>query len=244
MRTFVSLLLATTLLATTPALADDWHGHGGEGHDHGFEGHDRGGEWHGDIHHFHEHDFDHWRGGGWRHEVHEGRDGWWWVVGGLWYFYPSPVYPFPDPYTPPEVVVMAAPTAPMPPSNVYYCANPPGYYPYVTGCLTAWQRMGSGVTVVTQQPMAQQPALVAPPQPAPVLDQHEMDRQQLNAYTAAYQRTNLNDPHARSHLRSLEKKIAAFRQTLYSRPYNAMDILRDADHLEHAIAEQRERLPH
>ena len=29
------------------------------------------------------------------------RFGWWRVVGGLWYWYPTPIYPYPDPYTPP-----------------------------------------------------------------------------------------------------------------------------------------------
>ena len=30
-----------------------------------------------------------WEGGRWRHEVHNGRMGWWWDVGGVWYFYPE-----------------------------------------------------------------------------------------------------------------------------------------------------------
>jgi hypothetical protein len=32
-----------------------------------------------------------WEGGRWRHEIHNGRDGWWWDVGGVWYFYPQPI---------------------------------------------------------------------------------------------------------------------------------------------------------
>jgi hypothetical protein len=32
-----------------------------------------------------------WDGGRWHHEVHNGRDGWWWDVGGVWYFYPQPI---------------------------------------------------------------------------------------------------------------------------------------------------------
>jgi hypothetical protein len=32
-----------------------------------------------------------WEGGRWRHEMHNGRDGWWWDVGGVWYFYPQPM---------------------------------------------------------------------------------------------------------------------------------------------------------
>jgi hypothetical protein len=31
-----------------------------------------------------------WEGGRWRHEMHNGRYGWWWDVGGVWYFYPQP----------------------------------------------------------------------------------------------------------------------------------------------------------
>src|SRR5579871_4817525 len=32
-----------------------------------------------------------WGGGRWRHEMHNGRYGWWWDVGGVWYFYPQPM---------------------------------------------------------------------------------------------------------------------------------------------------------
>ncbi len=32
-----------------------------------------------------------WEGGRWRHEVHNGRPGWWWDVGGVWYYYPEPM---------------------------------------------------------------------------------------------------------------------------------------------------------
>lgn len=37
-----------------------------------------------------------WRGGQWRHTIHAGRHGWWWVVDGGWYSYPAPIYPYPD----------------------------------------------------------------------------------------------------------------------------------------------------
>jgi hypothetical protein len=30
-----------------------------------------------------------WEGGHWRHEMHDGRMGWWWDVGGVWYWYPE-----------------------------------------------------------------------------------------------------------------------------------------------------------
>ena len=96
--------------------------------------HDPG--WHGEIGRFREHDLDLWRGGRWAHSRHDGRLGWWWVVAGIWYFYPSPVYPYPDPYQPP---VIAPPVTP--PQYWYYCADPAGYYPYVAECHTNWQQV-------------------------------------------------------------------------------------------------------
>jgi hypothetical protein len=30
-----------------------------------------------------------WGGGRWHHEIRNGRNGWWWDVGGAWYFYPQ-----------------------------------------------------------------------------------------------------------------------------------------------------------
>jgi hypothetical protein len=77
-----------------------------------------------------------WHGGRWFHSRHDGRLGWWWVVGDQWYFYPAPVYPYPDPYVPP--VVAAAP-APTPGATWYYCDNPAGYYPYVAQCTAPWR---------------------------------------------------------------------------------------------------------
>jgi hypothetical protein len=32
-----------------------------------------------------------WESGRWHHEIRYGRDGWWWDVGGAWYFYPQPL---------------------------------------------------------------------------------------------------------------------------------------------------------
>jgi hypothetical protein len=97
-------------------------------------------EWHGEIGRFHEHDLDRWRGGRWYHGHHDGRLGWWWIVGGLWYFYPARVEPYPDPYQPP-VVVVPPPAAPAPPQYWYYCPKPAGYYPYVPRCAVNWQRV-------------------------------------------------------------------------------------------------------
>jgi hypothetical protein len=80
-----------------------------------------------------------WGGGRWRHEVHNGRDGWWWDVGGVWYFYPQqmdgpPTYvsddfaddvtysdagppPGPGPGYPPPQAAYAPPPPPPPPPD-------------------------------------------------------------------------------------------------------------------------------
>ncbi|MGO9445526.1 MAG: hypothetical protein ACLPXB_12205 [Thiobacillaceae bacterium] len=109
--------------------------------------------WRGDIHRFHGQDFRIWRGGQWRHSFHNGRLGWWWVTGGLWYFYPAPVYPYPDPYIPPvlvsqpPVVVTQSQVDVMPPpppaapasQSWYFCDSSQGYYPYVQSCAEGWR---------------------------------------------------------------------------------------------------------
>jgi len=114
------------------------------------EGRDHGGGWHGDIQHFEHHDLGRWRDGRWRHGWHDDRIGWWWVAGGLWYFSPAPVYPYPDPYVPPVVVQQAPPTVviqqappatipPQPPQNWYYCEPSRAYYPYASSCPVEWK---------------------------------------------------------------------------------------------------------
>jgi hypothetical protein len=145
-----ALAVAGVALACAgPASADEHRG--GEGHrDGGFrgDGHRSGGEWRGGhIERFHEHDFDRWRGGHWQHGYHGSRYGWWWLAGGLWYFYPSPVYPYPDPYLPPLVEVPvpmpapapAMPATPPPAQYWYYCDSAGGYYPYVPTCQGGWR---------------------------------------------------------------------------------------------------------
>ncbi len=98
---------------------------------------------------FHGRDFHHlpprersvWGGGIWIHDWHDGRYGWWWRLGGFWYLYPEPIYPYPT-YIPPAIVVQQAPPVPtgLPPAQYwYYCDNPQGYYPYVASCNGAWR---------------------------------------------------------------------------------------------------------
>ena len=109
---------AVALSAMTPAMAQ-----GRRSRDWGWR--DR------DIRRFHDHDFARWRSGHWFHGRHGGRPGWWWVVGPTWYYYPRPIYPFPDPFTPP----FAAPGAPA----WYFCPPAQTYYPYVATCPVPWQ---------------------------------------------------------------------------------------------------------
>jgi hypothetical protein len=67
----------------------------------------------------HAHGFAHnlgpgWRHGHWHHARHHGHFGWWWVVGGIWYYYPED---YPDEYPddvdgpPPYVSDIAVPEA-------------------------------------------------------------------------------------------------------------------------------------
>src|SRR5467141_1370728 len=71
----------------------------------GWHGDSRGG-WRrphfGERRSFDDHDRTLWRGGHWAHERHGGRFGWWWVAGDGWFFYPDPVYPYPDPDVMPQ----------------------------------------------------------------------------------------------------------------------------------------------
>ncbi len=120
-------VLALVLGAVAPAMAEERR------HDEERRDHDpHGGGWRDhDIHRFHDHDFDYWQHGRWIRGRHDGREGWWWVVGPTWYYYPQPVYPYPSPYVPPVV----APTA----NAWYYCPPSGAYYPYVATCPVPWQ---------------------------------------------------------------------------------------------------------
>jgi hypothetical protein len=69
-----------------------------------------------------------WEGGRWHHEMRNGRDGWWWDVGGAWYFYPQPMEGPPAYVSDVEVVDEdAGPDGP-PVADGYY-PPPPGGYP-------------------------------------------------------------------------------------------------------------------
>jgi hypothetical protein len=70
-----------------------------------------------------------WEGGRWRHEMHNGRMGWWWDVGGVWYFYPQamegpPTY-ISDDFADDVVYADAPPAAYAPPPAAYAPPPPP-----------------------------------------------------------------------------------------------------------------------
>ena len=72
-----------------------------------------------------------WEGGRWRHEVHNGRNGWWWDVGGVWYYYPAAIEG-PPPYVSEDFVddvvyadVPPPGAYPAPPPGAYYAPPPP-----------------------------------------------------------------------------------------------------------------------
>jgi hypothetical protein len=248
MRKLPLLLTAALLAAITlqPVYAEEWHGH--------------------DIHQFRGHDFDHWRAGNWFNGLHEGRNGWWWIVDGSWYFYPAPVYPYPDPYTPPVVAIAPAPGTAViaAPSYLYYCKNPAGYYPYVPQCFGHWHRViattaqAPGTIIVQQQPgvsvvtqsappaVAQPPAMpqsAPPPQLAPAAGaEREADGKKLNTLAAEFANIDLSGRQAGGRLQALEKKVEIFRAALPQRNYNAVDMLKNTEDLQHRIAAAREKL--
>jgi hypothetical protein len=79
-----------------------------------------------------------WQGGAWRHTYHNGYNGWWWVVGDNWFFYPGPIYPYPE-YVGPDYYYDYYNYYPTPSNYWYYCEDPPGYYPNVQDCNVPWQ---------------------------------------------------------------------------------------------------------
>jgi len=99
-----------------------------------------------DLARFNGHDFAHltpadhvaWSHGGWRHAWHHGHYGWWWVANGGWFFYPEPIYPYPE-YIGSEYYYDYDEMYGTPDYYWYYCEDPPGYYPYVKYCNTGWQ---------------------------------------------------------------------------------------------------------
>jgi hypothetical protein len=68
-----------------------------------------------------------WRDGRWHHTTRNGRHGWWWDVGGFWYFYPAQIEGPPDYVSDIDVPdgyvaddATPAPVAPAPPKEPNY----------------------------------------------------------------------------------------------------------------------------
>jgi hypothetical protein len=66
-----------------------------------------------------------WEGGRWRHEVYQGRDGWWWDVGGVRYYYAEPMDGPPSYISDDYADDVGYP----PPVAGAYQPPPAGYYP-------------------------------------------------------------------------------------------------------------------
>lgn len=140
---FVFLAALSLPLAMQPSAAEErgfGHPHSGQFHGDGHHHESHRGFRGGDIRRFPDHDVGVWRSGHWVHGEHTGRRGWWWVAGGIWFFYPVPIYPYPDPYMPPLI------EAPLAPGYWYYCDDPPGFYPYVAECHMPWHAVAPGDT--------------------------------------------------------------------------------------------------
>jgi len=91
----LAVVLSLGVIATTQAQGPYRRGYEHYGPAHGFYGRD--------FRYFGPDEIGIWRGGIWRHEWHDGRYGWWWLVDGYWYYYPAPIYPYPT-YVPEAVV--------------------------------------------------------------------------------------------------------------------------------------------
>jgi hypothetical protein len=97
---------------------------------------------------------------------HNGRLGWWWFAGGLWYFYNGPVYPYPayvsEDYADDEEDGAGYPGGP----TWYYCSNPQGYYPYIKNCPGGWLTVVPNVTPPSPPPGSTPPPSGVYPPPA------------------------------------------------------------------------------
>jgi hypothetical protein len=88
----------------------------------------RGGAGHGGVANLHDgFGFGARDGGHWAYGWYNGRYGWWRGDGLGWTYYP---YPYDADYG--DYSLPAA-------APYWYCSDPPGYYPYLTQCNTAWQ---------------------------------------------------------------------------------------------------------
>ena len=97
-----------------------------------------------------------WEQGRWHHTTRKGQLGWWWDVGGVWYFYPEPIEGPPDHVSDIEVADDATGVSPSPPPDVshhafYYRPGDLKGVPYDTieECTKASQQAGNvGICVM------------------------------------------------------------------------------------------------
>ena len=106
------------------------------------------GGWHhqwggGNPYYFPHHDWYYWHRGYWHQGWYGPRFGWWWVVSGVWFYYPAPVYPYPNPYVPSGFAAPPPPAGSAQPATQYwyYCPAANGYYPYISECPSGWQQV-------------------------------------------------------------------------------------------------------
>lgn len=98
------------------------------------------------------------------------------------------------------------------------------------------------VVVMPPRPIYVQPEPMYPVVVRPSYDLRTADDRVLNTLAAEFQDIDLHSRSARRELREVEERVEDFRQTLYGRDYNAMDILQDAENLQRRIARVREGL--
>ncbi|MBU6468225.1 MAG: hypothetical protein KGN31_06780 [Betaproteobacteria bacterium] len=111
-----------------------------------------------DVHLFYPRELHRWRRGRWVQAIRGGVNGWWWVIGPRWYYYPAPVYPYPLMVSERVVFIQSAPPVvavpPSPPVSPqgttvvapaaapqvrYFCSSLNGYYPQVPQCPEPWR---------------------------------------------------------------------------------------------------------
>jgi hypothetical protein len=98
------------------------------------------------VRYFNDREWHDWRGGYWHNEYYDGRFGWWFDVGGVYYPYAAPIFPFPLVVAP--LVYEDVPAEPPPPPGfvplpalpqaAYHCSDPSGFYPALQSCGSGW----------------------------------------------------------------------------------------------------------
>jgi hypothetical protein len=97
-----------------------------------------------------------WQKGRWHHVERNGRFGWWWDVGGIWYFYPEPVEGPPAYVSDIEAddseaaASHAEPQPKAPPQVFYYQPGDLKGVPYKTleECQAFSEKAGNGICVI------------------------------------------------------------------------------------------------